>query len=87
MTPSSQYIIPSTLRHIENEIPVGIIDGTNVTFYTEYRFFNDSCQIYLNGLRLLLGPSFDYTVPNDQSFVLNYPPLPGDVLTIDYFRK
>lgn len=87
MPPAPQVIIPSSLRHVENEIPTGVIDGVNTTFYTEHRFFNDSCQIYLNGLRLIPGLSFDYIIPNDQSFVLNYVPLPGDILTVDYFRK
>lgn len=87
MSPAAQVIMPATLRHVENEVPVGEIDGINTTFFTKYRFYEDHCQIYLNGLRLRPGEFLDYVIPNDQAFVMNYAPLPGDILIIDYFRK
>jgi hypothetical protein len=87
MPPLPQIITPAVFRHVENETPSGIIDGLNVTFYTQHRFINDSPQVYLNGLRIRPGIGNDYTTPNDQTIVFNYAPTTGDVIFVDYFRR
>jgi hypothetical protein len=81
-----QFIRPLTLKHVENEEPVGDIDSVNVNFTTRYRFESASLKVYLNGLRLSSGLSNDYVVNTSNSFSLNYAPTTGDVLIVDYLR-
>ncbi len=87
MPPAPQIIKPAVFRHVENETPSGNIDGINTLFTIEHASIEGSLQIYLNGLRLRPGVGFDYTMPNNQSFIMEYAPLPGDELWVDYFRK
>lgn len=86
MTASPQYIRPLVIRHVENEFPIGDVDGINQTFVTAYKFYTDHVKVYLNGLKLTPGISNDYTIINDQTFLMNYAPETGDVLTVDYLR-
>lgn len=84
---SPQRILPASFRHVENETPSGVIDGANVVFMTEFKFFAEHVSVYLNGLRLRPGLSNDYIVTSDQSFSMNYAPLPGDQIWVDYYRS
>lgn len=71
---------------IVNEIPSGSINGSNVIFTTTNQFTSGTTQVYLNGQRLKLGASFDYTETTSTSITLNLAPIPGDVVLVDYWR-
>ncbi len=83
-----QTLTPAALRHVENEIPTGPIDGVNVLYHTQYIFFDPTIRVYLNGLLQHQGPSAQYVVgANHKSIIMNDAPLPGDQLVVGYFRK
>lgn len=84
---SPQYIRPLVVRHITNEELSGIIDGVNVTFNTQHAFIEDHITVFLNGLKLNLGIGNDFTILNNNTIIMQYSPLPGDVLIADYLRK
>lgn len=73
--------------NVYNEVPVGEINGSNTVFYTLYQFIDSSMRVYLNGLRLRQGSSYDYTTSGyDKRIVMNYAPLTGDSLVVDYVK-
>jgi len=66
---------------ILGENPIGALNGSNTTFVLQYApVLNKEC-IYFNGLRL--KPTEDYFIANEY-ITLNYPPLSGDLLSVDY---
>jgi len=83
----TQYIRPLVIRHVENELPTGLIDGLNSSYSTEFKFQAGTLKVYLNGLRLVSGIGNDYTITDNQNFVMNYTPLTGDMLLVDYLRQ
>lgn len=65
-----------------NEIPNGLINGSNTVFTLQNIPTSLTTALYWNGLRMTLG--VDYTVGASNSFTTSQPPQPGDVLVIDY---
>ena len=61
------------------ETPAGDLDGSNVTFTTSQEFREETTAVYLNGLR-----ETAYSETGSDEITLDDPPLPGDVLSIDY---
>lgn len=68
---------------VENETPGGSINGSNTSFTTASVFNSGSLRVYLNGQRLTSGSSNDY-VETTQGFTMEYAPITGDVLRVDY---
>jgi hypothetical protein len=66
------------------EIPVGAIDGSNLSFGTANAYRAGLLAVYLNGLRQ--RPGADYSETGTQSFAFLSAPLPGDSLSIDYVQ-
>jgi hypothetical protein len=66
---------------VDNEIPAGLIDGSNTVYTTEFDFITGSTRVYLNGLRLL--PS-DYSETGANEITLSDPLEDGDSLLLDY---
>jgi len=84
---------PSLGNLVFNEVPVGVINGSNKTFTTANVFVTSSTCLYYNGQRLLLG--VDYTEAPGPTPPLNagviitalFPaPKVGDNLVIDYVK-
>ena len=63
------------------ENPSGNINGINDIFSVTGEVYSEKIWIYLNGLRLSSG---DISSISTSSFQLNYAPLSGDVLAVDY---
>lgn len=84
---SPQIIRPLLSKHVDNEQPTGLVDGANTGFATAFKFENSTLKVYLNGLKLSPGIGNDYTVSDNQNFVMNYPPETGDVIVVDYLRQ
>lgn len=68
---------------IRNEVPGGSVNGSNTAFTTASQFSTGSLRVYLNGQRLTPGSGVDY-IEADQGFTMQYAPLSGDVLLVDY---
>jgi len=77
-------IIPS--ETVDNDIPVGDIDGVNTTFSTTFDYTSGSLKVYLNGLRQKSGLGNDYIESGSNGLVMNVPPEIGDVLIVDYLK-
>jgi hypothetical protein len=77
----------SSLNLIDNEIPIGPIDGSNATFNTEFFFYPESLKVYLNGERLNHGIGNDFSILNANTFILFESPVVDDILIVDYSRS
>lgn len=81
---TKQYVDnKATSSMVDNEIPGGSINSSNVNFTTASVYATGSLQVYLNGQRLISGGSNDY-VEVSSGFTMNYAPLTGDVLLVGY---
>jgi hypothetical protein len=67
---------------VTNEVPTGVINGTNATYTTAQSFRTIDLEVFLNGLRQRYA--IDYTIPNSSTFVMTSAPLTGDKLIVDY---
>jgi hypothetical protein len=65
-----------------NEVPSGLINGTNTTFLVSQPFVGATLCVYLNGLRQ--RPTTDFTIVDSTHFALTSAPMSGDSLLIDY---
>lgn len=72
---------------ITGETPSGDIDGINVIFITSNNYVTESLKVTLNGLRLSRGIGSDYIESTPDTFTMNYTPLPGDTLEVDYQKS
>lgn len=80
-------ILESSGIAITGEIPSGDIDGMNITFITSNNYVTESLRVSLNGLRLSRGVGNDYVESTPDTFIMNYTPLPGDTLEVDYQKS
>ncbi len=80
-------IVLDTHVHVDNELPLGAINGTNDLFLTAESFRAGSTKVFLNGLRQKIGISHDYIeiAPNKIQFAAA--PRTGNNLTIDYIKS
>jgi len=69
---------------VRNETPLGIIDGINYTFQTQFLYRSNSLEIYVNGVHRL--PT-DFQTNNDQkTFTFIFPPAPGSIVNVNYLK-
>lgn len=66
------------------EIPNGTINGSNATFTTDYDFVPESVLVFRNGLAQY-NPTH-YTTSGTTTINLNFSPIVGDVLTVNYTK-
>lgn len=67
-----------------NELPTGLIDGTNTTFeLARIPQTPDSVMLFLNGVLQRRGASNDYEIA-EQSITFAQAPMTGDLLTVTY---
>lgn len=67
---------------VYNEVLSGALNGINTAFSTANDFKPGSTRVCINGLREQLGIGYTETGPAQITF--DDPPLPDDILTIDY---
>ena len=76
-----------TLSLVDNETPVGLINGANAFFESEFPYFPESLKVYVNGIRISEGVTEDYIITGNTTFTLNESPVIGDIILIDYSRS
>ncbi len=69
-------------RLVFNEIPFGLIDGSNATFTARSNFIPDSLTCFLNGVKQTLD--VDYVTTGGSIINLLFSPQPDDILTLNY---
>lgn len=73
-----------TANIVVGEIPNGTINGSNATFTTDYDFTPESVLVFRNGLAQY-NPTH-YTTSGTTTISLNFSPIVGDVITVNYTR-
>ena len=69
---------------IINEVPNGLINGSNATFTTDFNFVSGTVQLFLNGaLQKIID---DYQVIGNNTILLNTSPMSGENLLINYIK-
>lgn len=66
------------------EIPTGVVDGSNATFYSLSGFTPESVQVFINGVNQING--IDFTTNGTTQILLNVSPVIGDYIRINYKR-
>lgn len=72
-------------QFVNNEIPLGIVDGQNLQLGTQFHFIAGTTDLYVNGIREAAGLTYVEQSPN--VLVLSSPPLPGDDIFVSYQRS
>lgn len=74
------------LPQVYNEKPSGVQDGFNFTFNTAFKYALTTTRLFLNGQRLKLGASFDYTEHVNLKTItfISIIPVASDTIIIDY---
>jgi len=67
---------------VVGESPNGTINGSNATFTTDFDFVPESVLFFRNGLAQY-NPTH-YTTSGTTTIILNFSPIVGDVLTVNY---
>lgn len=75
----------TTVNFVADEVPSGVINGSNVLFTLAATPLVNTVVVHINGLRLHTGTLNDYTV-SGKILTFNYAPIVGDVLTVDYCK-
>ncbi|MEP7197242.1 MAG: hypothetical protein ABI851_12040 [Saprospiraceae bacterium] len=74
--------ISASSLEVKNEIPMGLVDGSNPTFTSYNLFIPETIQVYMNGVRNKIGYDF-ITIGND-TILFSTSPINGDIILIDY---
>jgi len=80
VTDSTHLIVSSTSGMASTDL---LIQG-NTLFTTAYPFKSSTLDVYLNGVKLMLGVDFILNIP--QQFTLVEAPLPTDYLRVSYIK-
>lgn len=75
----------STSNFVWSEAPSGSINGSNTSFTLANTPTSGTERLYLNGMRLFVGGSNDYTI-SGATITMNTAPLTGERLIADYMK-
>lgn len=79
----ASYRTYSEINFIDNEVPMGVVDGVNTVFELSLTPVEGSDHLYLNGLLQDEGDMFDYRITG-KIIVFNIPPPVGSILLCSY---
>lgn len=74
----------NTDEYVVNEIPSGLINGSNATFTTAFDFVPGTEEVFLNGLKLVKLE--DYNTTGNNQIDLYVSPLTGEDLIVNYSK-
>ncbi|MFA5379435.1 MAG: hypothetical protein WC455_27005 [Dehalococcoidia bacterium] len=66
-----------------NEVPSGLVNGSNVTFTLAYTPAGSQIMLYLNGQYMTVGVGEDYTI-SGSTITMTEAPIVGDKIRINY---
>ena len=73
----------TTANFVDNEVPSGSINGSNVTFTIANTPVAGSVHLYINGVRGKVGSGNDYTI-SGSTITMEYALATGETLLADY---
>lgn len=76
--------ILSDADFVFNEVPTGLINGSNATFTSAYDFIIETLEVFLNGVKLT--KLSDYNTSGTNTISLYTSPLTGELLNINYIK-
>lgn len=68
---------------VSNEVPVGLVNGSNTAYTTASNMATGSLRVFRNGIRLK-GGGVDFTQGSNNAFTMTTAPNTGDTLLVDY---
>lgn len=76
-------------QQVHNELLTSQIDGITSSFTTNFDFVGGTLHLYVNGKRNSPGssPNGDYTETGHNTFSLNYVPIVGERMLVDYTKS
>jgi len=78
--PASYFL--TVFPTVNNEVPAGLVNGSNKIFTTVKEYITSSTSVFLNGLKQKLSISYTETGANQITF--DDAPITGDQIIIDY---
>jgi hypothetical protein len=63
---------------------LGLIDGSNATFTTEFSFVPETVETSINGL--VLDRGVDFNTSGDQTIIYVSSPEVGDIILVNYVK-
>jgi len=63
--------LTTPLLHVYNEIPIGIINGSNVNFTSEFPFIHKTVTIFVNGIKQSIVKDYQLTVNRNIIFTFS----------------
>ena len=87
---AKQFQIPMSSLMVQDEVPTGSCNFSNVTFTTKFPCIPGSLRVYINNIRL--SSITDYTASNTTTagtttITLAEAPHTDDVIFVDYWYK
>lgn len=73
----------TTANFVDNEVPSGAINGSNVTYTLANTPVSGSVHLYINGVRAKVGSGNDYTI-SSATITMEYALATGETLLADY---
>lgn len=67
-----------------NEVPTGLVNGSNVNYTTSAGYISGSLNVYINGVKQALTTHYSETTPSSGTFAMSDAPLTGDIITVSY---
>lgn len=64
----------------------GIKDSSNKVYTLASSFISGSTRVYINGIRLTPGASYDYVETGTNQVTFTNAPDSGDLITVDYIK-
>jgi hypothetical protein len=69
---------------LSDEVPTGLVNGSNATFTLARAYIAGSVEVYINGVKQARGTHFTETTPASGIFTMGDAPLTGDIITCNY---
>lgn len=64
----------------------GVRNGSNQYFNLRYNYLSGKTRVYVNGMRLTPGASYDYEETGTNQIKIIIPPESNDLITVDYLK-
>lgn len=77
----SKYFKEYDDKFIKSEIPIGLINGVNNTFFALHSFYPETLEVFINGVRQEIINDYNFT---NTQIILNFVLNLGETITINY---
>jgi len=72
------------LELVFNETPIGLVNGANASFVSEFSFIPETVVVTVNGLRI--KPIDEFTTSGNNQIQLTFSPTIGELILINYTK-